>query len=200
MKRLLVFIFAVIMVSAFAACGSGEPPSNSAAGEEVTEAAAVYSGSDEETKEAEEQDISLSSPAIEQGNKEVASSGYRTFYIEEISSLSDAIEGFSMQNVLAGNDSSLMLDQSWRIKTVGYIHTINKCSESILAYDEDTVPQEWSEFHMYMRAAAVYFQLMTQTYVEGIDEMDAKKILQATEYMNTAETNVDLANSAMPSL
>ena len=108
--------------------------------------------------------------------------------------LAPYVEGLEQVSELSGEASAsplLMLNDEWRLDMAVALATISIANDALREFD---VPDDMQDAHSALLDAASELDVMVELMAEGIDEIDANKIVLASEAMERANDHIDRAN------
>lgn len=128
------------------------------------------------------------------GESEVTTSNdteYINFIVNYSNIMSDNLTKFSNANLELSNNTDILFDEDWKFSVAIYLVSIEEiCQDAI---DYDPVPDNLFEVHQEIILASKAFINMKNRYIEGIDNIDVDKILEATELMSMGNQHIDNA-------
>lgn len=106
-------------------------------------------------------------------------------------SVTDEISALFTQ---AGEDSSLFLDNDWKLAIAVQFAFLNITSDEIFSIIAPT--DRTTRIQDFLDSMMLATHLAVQSYSEGIDNLDPDKMMEGTEYINAATQFSDSANEA----
>jgi len=128
---------------------------------------------------------------------ETAEDAYRAFIIEITDQLAANMNEFSNQNIQAGANPALILDDTWVVRTLVIVTQIRFRATEILDYDVNTVPLEYREAHAQLVLAARTFCQAMSYYTIGLDYADVASLNRASELITRATDYIRIASNLM---
>ncbi len=117
---------------------------------------------------------------------------YLGFIVDVSTGLQESLSEFSTLNLDAGEDPTLMTQNQWKEDVGAEAGKIKAYCDQII--DRTDVPDEYADVQAaYSKGAKIYKEAM-DLYTEGVDSLDADKIMEASELMTDGAT--EFANAA----
>ena len=172
---LVVAALSLLLLASIAGCDSAEPPQQPQT--------ATPSASSESTTAA--------SPAATPTCPTLAQATYFLALAEIQSGVDTAFADLGETFALAGNEPLLIFDDDWRLNVAITLTTMNIAAEQIRTLNP---PPGLDDLHALQLQIADQLQIVTSSSVQGIDEVDAALLDEATTAI--ARTNTLVASSA----
>ena len=172
---LAVPILSLLLLATIAGCGSDEPTQQPPTA----------------TPSASSEPNTAASPAATPTCPTLAQATYFLALSEIQTGVADAFADLGETFALAGEEPLLVFDDDWRLNVAITLTTMNLAAEQIRTL---TPPPGLDDLHALQLQIADQLQIVTSSSVQGIDEVDAALLDEATTAI--ARTNTLVASSA----
>lgn len=122
---------------------------------------------------------------------------YRDSVLEISDSYSQALTLFSEQMLAAGEDVTLLANEDWIIRTATALALLSVAGEEVRELEPS---QRFGVLNDYLLEAAGHFDQVVILLPEGIDELDAEKMNQASEEMLLGQLAIENATAEIQRL
>jgi len=122
--------------------------------------------------------VSTNTPELTDTLESVAEEAYREEMVEISAQYGDAFTEFGKLATAVGEDSSLLLDDDWKIDIAVILVTVKSLNEEIRALDP---PERFLDVHSHLLEATTHYDKFVNLFIEGADELDVDKLNQAGE-------------------
>jgi uncharacterized protein YraI len=110
---------------------------------------------------------------------------------------STALDTFGTQMTTAGNNPTLTLDDEWRTKTAMTLAMFTLLADEVRTL---TPPDRMADLHTDVLAAAAHYEKVATLAADGIDQLDADLLRQATTEMQLGQEAIERASAKMQAL
>lgn len=110
---------------------------------------------------------------------------------------STALDTFGTQMTAAGNNPTLILDDEWRTKTAMTLAMFTWLADEVRTL---TPPTRMADLHTDVLAAAAHYEKVATLAADGIDQLDADLLRQATTEMQLGQEAIERASTKMQAL